>query len=300
MVSLQGKIEFTNGVFELNNRNLIELNLNFFSLNDISLPNYGIISNEGSLSFNDYDKTIEKNNKLGLLKTNVPISCFLINSVEKIEETKGNWYSEKWQYDNNNNKVNANWILQFDPWADGPTVVASAEWNITALLPDVPANAGIEAAEWVSNEFVAGKLFDDNTGAPFNPENYPKATANGVFFVAFEKNGHVYAFVLNNDGSAQRIADIDPGIGGAMALDFDTYENTLWVAADDGYDNMTAKINFNGTNTPKVTLVKPAAGIDIARNNEGFAIADPEYTIEGLRPVYHFMDGATSGDLTIS
>lgn len=105
MVSLQGKIEFTNGVFELNNRNLIELNLNFFSLNDISLPNYGIISNEGSLSFNDYDKTIEKNNKLGLLKTNVPIPCFLINSVEKIEETKGNWYSEKWQYDNNNNKV---------------------------------------------------------------------------------------------------------------------------------------------------------------------------------------------------
>lgn len=202
--------------------------------------------------------------------------------------------------DNNNNKVNANWILQFDPWADGPTVVASAEWNITALLPDVPANAGIEAAEWVSNEFVAGKLFDDNTGAPFNPENYPKATANGVFFVALEKNGHVYAFVLNNDGSAQRIADIDPGIGGAMALDFDTYENTLWVAADDGYDNMSAKINFNGTNTPKVTLVKPAAGIDIARNNEGFAIADPEYTIEGLRPVYHFMDGATSGVLTIS
>lgn len=126
--------------------------------------------------------------------------------------------------DNNDNKVNANWILQFDPWADGTTVIASAEWNITSLLPDVPANAGIESVEWVANDDVAGKLYDENAGAAFDPSNYPNATASGVFFVALENNGHVYAFVLNNDGSAKRIADIDPGIGGAMALDYDKYE----------------------------------------------------------------------------
>lgn len=202
--------------------------------------------------------------------------------------------------DNNDNKVNANWILQFDPWAAGPTVVASAEWNITALLPDVEANAGIEAAEWVANADVAGKLFDENTGAPFVPEKYPNAVAAGVFFVALEKNGHVYAFVLNNDGSAQRIADIDTGIGGAMALDYDKYENKLWVGADDGYGNISARIKFNGTSSPEVTLVNPPAGMDVSRNNEGFAIAEPEFTVDGLRPVYHFMDGVNSGVLTIS
>ena len=33
---------------------------------------------------------------------------------------------------------------------------------------------------------------------------------------------------------------------------------------------------------------------------EGFAIAEPEYTVDGLRPVYHFMDGVNTGVLTIS
>lgn len=160
-------------------------------------------------------------------------------------------------------------------------MVASAEWDITSLLPDVPANAGIEATEWVSNSDVAGRLYDENTGAPFDPMNYPNAAASGIFFVALEDNGHIYAFVLNNDGSAQRIADIDPGIGGAMALDYDRYEKILWVGADDGYGNISARIKFNGTASPEVTLVNPPAGMDVTRNNEGFAIAEPEFTVDG-------------------
>lgn len=202
--------------------------------------------------------------------------------------------------DNNNKNVNANWILQFDPRAAGTTVVASKEWNITDLLPYVTANAGIESVEWVANDDVAGKLFDETAGAAFDPKNYPDAVASGIFFVALEANGHIYAFVLNKDGSAQRIADIDPGIGGAMALDYDKYEKYLWVGADDGYNNTSAKIKLNGTASPEVTLVNPPKEMDVARNNEGFAIAEPEFTVNGLRPVYHFMDGETSGVLTIS
>ena len=105
---------------------------------------------------------------------------------------------------------------------------------------------------------------------------------------------------VNKDGSSQIIADIDPGIGGAMALDYNSYEGILWVGADDGYGNVSAKIAFNGTDSPAITLVNPPAGMDVTRNNEGFAIAEPEYTVNGLRPVYHFMDGVNSGVLTIS
>ena len=85
-----------------------------------------------------------------------------------------------------------------------------------------------------------------------------------------------------------------------MALDYDKYENKLWVGADDGYGNISARIKFNGTSSPEVTLVNPPAGMDVSRNNEGFAITEPEYTVDGLRPVYHFMDGVNSGVLTIS
>ena len=91
-----------------------------------------------------------------------------------------------------------------------------------------------------------------------------------------------------------------PGIGGAMALDYDSYEGILWVGADDGYGNISARIVFNGTDKPAVNLVNPPAEMDVTRNNEGFAIAGPEYTVNGLRPVFYFMDGTDTGVLTIS
>ena len=39
--------------------------------------------------------------------------------------------------------------------------------------------------------------------------------------------------------------------------------------------------------------------MDITANNEGFAIADADYTVNGKRPVYRFCDGVKSGALTI-
>lgn len=50
-----------------------------------------------------------------------------------------------------------------------------------------------------------------------------------------------------------------PGIGGAMALDYDSYKGILWVGADDGYGNISAQIVFNGTDKPAVNLVNPPA-----------------------------------------
>lgn len=200
--------------------------------------------------------------------------------------------------DNSEKGVNYNTILMVDPQAEGPDLTAITEWDLTASLPQVSANMGIEAVEWISNA-AAGKLLDQNTGSAFDPANYPNAVADGVFFVALEDNGHVYAYVLNEDGSSVQIADIDPGLGGSMALDYDTYENVLWVVADNGYGNRSAKITLNGTSEPEITHVLPPAGLDISANNEGFAIADASWTVNGQRPVYRFQDGVTSGALTI-
>lgn len=202
--------------------------------------------------------------------------------------------------DNNEKGVNYNTILMVDPNAEGDYLVAMQEWDITDILPDVSANMGIEAVEWIGNADVEGILYDENTQSAFHAENYPNAISGGLFFAALESNGHVYAFVLNEDGTAEQIADIDSGIGGAMGLDYDSYENVLWVAADNGYDNISAKISFNGTSEPDITYVAPAKGLDITDNNEGFAIADAEYTTDGLRAVYHFTDGVKTGALKIT
>lgn len=159
--------------------------------------------------------------------------------------------------------------------------MALQEWNLTDSLPQVAANTGIEAVEWVANAEIEGKLYDQNTNAAYDSGNYPNAAAGGVFFVAVEDNGHVYAYVLNQDGTSVQIADIDGKLGGAMALDYDTYEKVLWVAADDGYGNRAAKISFNGEANPKIVHVMPPSGVDAARNNEGFAIAEAKYTKNG-------------------
>ena len=201
--------------------------------------------------------------------------------------------------DNNVKGVNFNTILKVDPNKEGDDLVALQQWDLTASLPQVSANMGIEAVEWVSNANVDGKLYDQNTNTVFDATNYPNAISSGVFFVALEDNGHVYAYVLNEDGSSVQIADIDGKIGGAMALDYDTYENVLWVVADNGYNNRAAKISFNGEKTPEIIHIMPASGVDISFNNEGFAIAEASFTKDGQRPVYRFKDGEKFGSLSI-
>lgn len=154
-------------------------------------------------------------------------------------------------------------------------------------IMDVAADGTLSFA----NGFANGKRvrFQKDAGNP-------AAAGPDVEGITAAGDGHVYAFVLNNDGSAVQIADIDSKLGGAMALDYDTYEKALWVAADNGFNNLAAKITFTGEAAPEIVHVKPAAGLDAARNYEGFAIAEAEYTVNGQRPVYHFEDGVKSGE----
>lgn len=201
--------------------------------------------------------------------------------------------------DNSAKAVNFNMILMVDPNEEATDLITLKQWDLTASLPQVSANMGIEAVEWVSNENVVGKLYDNNTNSTYDAANYPNAVAGGVFFVALEDNGHVYAYVLNEDETSVQIADIDSKLGGAMALDFDTYENVLWVAADNGFENRAAKITLTGKQDVDIVHVLPAAGVDVTTNNEGFAIADATYTVDGQRPVYRFHDGVKSGALSI-
>lgn len=84
-----------------------------------------------------------------------------------------------------------------------------------------------------------------------------------------------------------------------MALDYDTYNDVLWVAADNGYNNMAANISFTGEAETNVVHVKPPSSVDVILNYEGFAIAEAEYAVNGTRAVYRFQDGVTTGSLLI-
>ena len=75
--------------------------------------------------------------------------------------------------DNSNKGVNYNVILKADSKTDGDSQNAMQQWDLTASLPAVAANTGIEAVEWVSNADVKNMLFDANTNAPFEPAITP-------------------------------------------------------------------------------------------------------------------------------
>lgn len=172
--------------------------------------------------------------------------------------------------DNSNKGVNQNVILALDPEAAGPDVVAEQEWDLTASLPQVAANTGLEAVEWVPDAALEGLLVDATTGAAYDPARYP-GHGEGLFFVAVEDNGVVYAYALNADGTSEQIAAIDPGLGGVMALDYDTVLNELWAICDNGCEGRGARIAFTGS-APTIELFARPAGMPNL-NNEGFATA---------------------------
>ena len=196
--------------------------------------------------------------------------------------------------DNGEKSINKNMILQVaDPFKDKKEMVADKEWNITNLLPDVGANLGIETIEWVSFDNINGLLYDQKNNKALDKNDYPNAYANGIFFVGLEANGHVYALVLEEDGKAEVISEIETGLGGVMSMDFDLENNVLWANADNDYNNIHNIIQFNGSKIPKIVHVTAPKDMNIDLNNEGFMI-DPEVSEDGLRATYWFMDGKNS------
>lgn len=200
--------------------------------------------------------------------------------------------------DNDTPWQTANTILQIDPWDGADPIKAMRQWELTELLPYAPANKGIEAVEWVSAEHIQGKLTDEKTGLPLDMAAYPDAVGNGLFFLVLEADDQVYACILRGDGSAVRIACLDPGLHGASALEFDVAECALWVASDDRGANEAVKILFSQEKTEWVRLLPPAE-LDPRQNTEGFAIAEESFTRDDRRPVYRLRDGVYDGALTV-
>ena len=195
--------------------------------------------------------------------------------------------------DNADKGVNFNSILKVDPTAAGPDVVATQEWDLTASLPQVSANTGIEAVEWVSDAELAGALWDATTGAPYDPTTHP-GHGDGLFFVAVEDNGGVYAYALHADGSSTQVASLDPQLGGVMALDWDAELGLLWALCDDGCSGTGAQITLDGTQAAAVAHLARPEGLPNT-NNEGFATST--LCVDGQRPVWWFTDGVQPGAL---
>jgi hypothetical protein len=191
-------------------------------------------------------------------------------------------------------------VLRYDASRAGTHLSASVEWNLTADLPTVGANEGLEAIAWVPDEvLVADGLLDESTNAAYNPANYDNH-AGGLFFVGVEKGGAIYAYALNQaNGDYHRVATIASGFPGVMELEFEAESGSLWAICDDGCDGRSAVLDIaqqgasDGRFVVSTVFERPASMPNL--NNEGFAIAPQSECVAGAKAVFWADDANTDG-----
>ncbi|MBM7774990.1 hypothetical protein JOD54_005194 [Actinokineospora baliensis] len=185
-------------------------------------------------------------------------------------------------------------VLKYDVSGSGGTLTATKEWNLTSGLPSVGGNLGFEAITWVPDSALTAAGFrDESTGAAYNPSLYGAHTA-GVFFLGVEGTATVYGYVLQDSGTATRIASIASGLDGVMELQWEPQASRLWVVCDDTCDgeHRTFRINSSGVFAATAAYNRPSGMANL--NNEGFAVASAAECVGGSKPVYWADDSNTS------
>src|SRR5689334_6841386 len=96
-----------------------------------------------------------------------------------------------------NSKISRPGVLRYDVTAPGMTLTATDDFNMTADLPGLGKNAGLEAVTWVPDDLLVSKGFiDESTGTEYDPTTYANH-GQGLFFVGVEQTGEVIAYALN-------------------------------------------------------------------------------------------------------
>ncbi|WP_437739702.1 hypothetical protein WMF39_28730 [Sorangium sp. So ce1504] len=188
-------------------------------------------------------------------------------------------------------------VLRYDVTAAGATLTATHEWNLTALLPEVDANAGLEAVTWAADSLLtAHHFFDESKARAYVPSDYGEHGA-GLFLVGVEETGKVYAFALNHEGGAATlVASISTPLAGVMGLELDRDTGSLWASCDDTCDNQSAVFGIDDA-LGRFVLERrfsPPSGLPDS-NNEGIALAPDAECSGGVKPFFWTDDADADG-----
>lgn len=193
-------------------------------------------------------------------------------------------------------------VLRFDTSASGSALTATHEWNLTAQFPAVAANSGFEAIAWVPDDYLVAKgFYDELAGHAYDPAAYA-GHGTGVFFVALEGGGNLYAYALDHGSSAaQRVATVDSGLPAVMALTFDPDVGSLLTHCDQACNNRSSVLSVDttlGSPTKGRFIVRGAYEAPTSLGNyayEGMVVAPEATCALGTKAVYFADDAQTGG-----
>lgn len=202
-------------------------------------------------------------------------------------------------------EVNPDDVTAHSGDADGD-LVASHEWDLgpvlgpggtagTGLDSGNPgdANLGPEGLAFVSDAYLVGAGFvDDTTGSAYDPSDYPGHVDSGVFFVAMEKTGKLYGFVLNADNTFTWISTVDTGFPTIQDVLWDPSQHALWATCDNSCQGRSSLITIDtdpgpdqGTFQPVTVYARPT-GATQNLNNEGFTVQPASECVDGSKSAY--------------
>jgi len=204
--------------------------------------------------------------------------------------------------DNNVGATSRLSVLRFDTAAAGTALTATHEWNLTADLPAVGPNLGLEAITWIPDSaLVARGFYDARLAAPYDPGRYPNH-GTGLFAVGLEGNGMIYVYALDHVGGGfQRVASFASGHPAVMGLAFDRDSGNLWTACDDTCNGELAILAIeanplspsHGRFVNRRTSDRPTGMPNL--NNEDVAVVPDAECVANRKSVFWTDDGATGG-----
>jgi 5'-nucleotidase len=285
--------------------------------NGWSFTNQGMVKGGKQLHFKDLTGSVDSE---GITLINGDSSQGVFIGAERNNDIKNTPRPSILRYDVTTPSVDLN--------DDGAQDLHAAnEWNLTDALGQFgvqlakgdDANLGVEGVAFIPDAVLTANHFKSNLDPQNVTEYAPGNVGNdygGLFFVALEKTGHIYALALqtvNEKDVAHPIADIalpqsatNAGYSGPRDLTWDSEHNQLIAEGDNSLNGTdgatTAKIGTYEFKDGQLQLTKlTATPSEIgAQNTEGYAITpDAEATkvVDGkaYKPVFWSDDGVTGG-----
>lgn len=156
----------------LDYRQITDISGGVVTQSDFRKPSYGIVSNSGTISFNDFYNEIRDYIELGLLKKGALVNIWIENSLVKSQKYQVcEMYTDKWTYDEENKSVTVSLVdglekmqdIEFEGIAYYPrTTIAKTYREIYDILVEKTKSFGFKI-----NTVVPNYIFDWKNPYPY-------------------------------------------------------------------------------------------------------------------------------------
>ena len=165
---------------------------------------------------------------------------------------------------------------------------AQLTWNIGQFLPGRGSDNrdGPEGITFIPDNWLAKSDFRNQSGAQFNQSQFD---LGGIFLVAHQSGGSVYAFDISNSGDVVFIGEYETSAKESSGLEFDRSTGRLYISHNvDGNTLEVTKLSSTATNGHRRFVTTGHFDAPNGSNLEGFALTPARSNNGSVNEVWAF------------